>query len=409
MSEKIKSFGQYELIKKIGKGGMAEIFLARETMQHGIVREVVIKKIHDHLSQNEEFITMFHDEARIAVRLTHPNVVQIYDVGNHDGSFYIAMEYIRGNDIRQIYNQAFKKKYKILLPYSIQMIIGACEALHYAHQMRDLDGKKLRLVHRDVSPQNIIIGYDGTVKVVDFGVAKASNQMYQTKVGVLKGKYSYMSPEQALGQAVDFRTDVFALGVILYELTCGKRLFKRESEVATLHAVIEAKFKLPSEIIPGYPNDLEKIIIQALQKEKEKRYTSALEMKEALENVLIKRKILMSMSHLSFFMHDLFDIRDETAQTTLKNLEIQGQAVLTTQIHELNEDAESASAEQVTGPTILAHSAEPTIETKVDQETITPQHSEEANTLILPKKKTSLFTSIWNRIHEAVSQIFAEK
>jgi serine/threonine-protein kinase len=299
-------FGNYEIIRRIAAGGMAEVFLAKQSGLGGFERLVCIKRILPHLGDQPDFIRMFEDEARIAANLIHPNIAQIYDIGQFEGSYFIAMEYVRGEDMRRTYNAEVGRGQA--LPQDKAALIGmyAAAGLDYAHRQTTIDGRPLGIVHRDISPQNIIISYDGHVKIVDFGVAKAAGKVTETRSGVLKGKYSYMSPEQASGDPIDGRTDVFALGITLYEVTTGTRLFKRENELDTLHAVIEGKIKPPGRIIAAYSTDLEAIVMKALQYDPDDRYQTAAEMEQALERYLVAIHHPTSPSALATYMHDLF-------------------------------------------------------------------------------------------------------
>lgn len=299
-------FGPYEILRKIATGGMAEVFLAKQSGMGGFERLVCIKRILSHLGEQEDFIKMFQDEARIAANLIHPNIAQIYDIGEISGSYYIAMEYVRGEDLRRIYNQEVARGRAMPPEPAAQIVMGAASGLDYAHRQTSIDGKPLGLVHRDISPQNILVTYDGHVKLVDFGVAKAAGKMTETRSGVLKGKYSYMSPEQASGDPIDGRTDIFALGITLYEVTTGVRLFKRENELETLHAVIECKVTPPSQIIPGYDSSLEEIVLKALAHDQDERYPSAGEMERDLERFLVRRSHPTGSSALASYMQDLF-------------------------------------------------------------------------------------------------------
>jgi eukaryotic-like serine/threonine-protein kinase len=301
-------FGKYRLVKRIATGGMAEIFLAhhRDRSEEALV----IKRILPHLAKSPEFVSMFLDEARIAARFQHPNIVQIEDLGQIDGAYYIAMEYVHGEDIRRIYNRAYKLQRSLPLSHSITVIADAAMGLGYAHKFKDeFTGKTVGVVHRDVSPQNILVTYEGTVKVVDFGIAKAANKVAQTRAGVLKGKYSYMSPEQALGDPIDQRTDIFALGIILYETTTGTRLFKRHNELATLQAIIKCEFTPPSEALPGYPSGLETVLLRSLEKHPADRYADAEEFAQALYGFLKESRLYVERSVIADFMHDLFEER----------------------------------------------------------------------------------------------------
>src|SRR6516165_5452866 len=218
-------FGKYELISRLAAGGMAEIFLARTKSIQGFEKYLVIKRILSHRSQDPEFVRMFLDEARVAATLDHPNIVQIYDVGHVDNEYFIAMEYLRGHNLIEIVRAGAKLGYfKPPLEHVMSVLTGVCAGLHYAHDKRDFQGRPLDIVHRDVTPQNIVVSFDGAVKIVDFGIAKAATREVETLAGTLKGKIGYMSPEQCRGAAVVLRSDVFAVGISLYELTTGKRL-----------------------------------------------------------------------------------------------------------------------------------------------------------------------------------------
>ncbi len=299
-------FGNYVLLKKLGTGGMAEVFLAKQTGLAGFERLVCIKRILPHLTEHSEFITMFQDEARIAANLNHPNIVQIYELGEIDGSYFIAMELIKGEDVRQIYNAEVAKG--CIIPYvnAAQMIYGACNGLGFAHASCDAMGKPLGLVHRDISPQNILVTYNGFPKIVDFGVAKARGKMTETRSGVLKGKYSYMSPEQAKGEQIDGRSDIFATGIVLYEITTGQRLFKRENEIETLHAVMNCRVAPPSKIVPGYPKDLEEIVMHSLAAKADDRYATAYDFANDLEQFILDQGSTTSPQALGSYMQELF-------------------------------------------------------------------------------------------------------
>ncbi|MDP1915381.1 MAG: serine/threonine-protein kinase [Myxococcales bacterium] len=302
----LETYGRYQLLKKLATGGMAQIYLARQLGVQGFEKLLVVKRILPHLAENEDFITMFLDEARIAARLNHPNVVQIFDLGQQDDTFYIAMEYIHGEDVRKVWKQAERQGTAIPIPLICRIIIESCSGLDYAHKKADPGGRPLNIVHRDISPQNILVSFEGGVKVVDFGIAKAADQATVTKSGVLKGKYSYMSPEQAQGKPVDARTDVFALGVVLYELLTGARLFKRANDIQTLNAVTECKIEPPSNVDARLPKDLDPIVMRALAKNREDRYPDAREMQQALEDWVLKNKLPSGSVHLAAFMQDIY-------------------------------------------------------------------------------------------------------
>ena len=299
-------FGNYEIIRRLATGGMAEVLLAKQHGMGGFERLVCLKRILPHLSRQEDFLKMFQDEARIAANLMHPNIAQIYDIAQEGDDFYISMEYVRGEDLRRVYNQEVARGQTIPPNIAAHVAMGAAAGLDYAHRQTTLDGQPLGLVHRDISPQNIVVAYDGHVKLIDFGVAKAAGKLIQTRSGVLKGKYSYMSPEQASGDPLDGRTDVFALGITLYEITTGTRLFKRENELETLHAVIACNVPPPSQVVPHYDPALEAIIMKALAYDADDRFITAGEMEHALEEYLIQAGHPTSASNLATYMHELF-------------------------------------------------------------------------------------------------------
>jgi len=299
-----RDFGKYRLVRKIATGGMAEIFLAQDRASPDA--PIVVKRILPHLMENKEFVSMFLDEARIAAQLRHENIVEIFDVGRIEGAFYIAMEWVHGEDVRRIYNQAYKLQRSLPLSHSIRVIAEAAIGLGFAHRLPDLTGKPLGVVHRDVSPQNILVTYDGRVKIVDFGIAKAERKVIRTRAGVLKGKYSYMSPEQAMGDPIDHRTDIFALGIILYETTTGNRLFKRHNELATLQAIMKCQITPPGEVLEGYPVELEKIGLKALSKDLDERYQRAEDFADDLMHFLRTSGLYVERESIADFMQDLF-------------------------------------------------------------------------------------------------------
>ncbi len=301
-----ESYGDYQLLKKLATGGMAQIYLARQQGMEGFEKFLVVKRILPHLAENDDFIKMFLDEARIAARLNHPNIVQIFNLGAQDDSYFIAMEFIHGEDVRRVWKRADLKAKPIPVPLVARIIMDACGGLDYAHKKVDSQGKPLNIVHRDISPQNILVTFEGGVKVVDFGIAKAADQATVTKSGVLKGKYSYMSPEQASGQKIDRRSDIFALGVVLYELTTGTRLFKRANDIQTLNAVTECEVLPPSEVNPALPKDFDPIVMKALAKRPEDRYQEAILFQAALENWVLQNKFPSSSVQLAGFMQDIY-------------------------------------------------------------------------------------------------------
>ena len=301
-----RQFGNYEILRKLASGGMAEVFLAKHRGLGGFERLVCIKRILPHLSEQEDFIKMFQDEARIVANLIHPHIAQIYDIGQLDDTYYIAMEYVRGEALRRVYNGEVARGRAMPVEPAAHIAMGAASGLDFAHRQTSIDGRPMGIVHRDVSPQNVLVTYDGHVKLIDFGVAKAEGKLNETRSGVLKGKYSYMSPEQASGDPIDGRTDIFALGITIYEVTTGVRLFKRESEIETLHAVIECNVTAPGELVPGYDEELQEIVMRALAHDPDERFATAGDMERALERFLVRRGHPTSASSLAAYMQDLF-------------------------------------------------------------------------------------------------------
>ncbi|MGD0526467.1 MAG: serine/threonine-protein kinase [Polyangiaceae bacterium] len=302
-------FGKYTLIRKLATGGMAELFLAIQKSMAGFEKLLVIKRILPAMNKDRAFIDMLLHEARIAATLSHPNVVQVFDVGEVDGAYFIAMEHVHGEDLRSIVKQ-MKKKDVIEFPleHALSIVLGMCAGLAYSHDRRDLDGTPLNIVHRDVSPQNVVVTFTGDVKVVDFGIAKSDAVFEErSKNGHLKGKVPYMSPEQARGEPIDWRSDVFATGVILFELTTGKRLFKGTSEYDTLKLICDREYPLPSQARLGYPRELEVIVMRALAKDRAQRWQSAREMQGAIEEFVRKERLAVSTIALSKFMQGLFE------------------------------------------------------------------------------------------------------
>ncbi len=302
------NFGQYLLLSKIATGGMAELFKAKRKGVEGFEKILAIKRILPHMSDNEEFITMFIDEAKLAAQLTHHNVCQIFDLGKIDNSYYIAMEYVHGKDLRAVLKAARTKSKAIPAELGILITSKICSALDYAHRKNDSTGQPLNLVHRDVSPQNILITYEGDVKLVDFGIAKAATKVHVTQHGALKGKLLYMSPEQAWGKAVDRRSDIFSVCAVLYEMLAGRPLFFEDSdtEVTILEKVREARVTPICSVVPTLPKELEKILNKGLQKNPDDRYQLASELQKDLDNLIYTEGYNATSASLASFARNLF-------------------------------------------------------------------------------------------------------
>ena len=300
-------FGKFILLERVSVGGMAEVYRAKLLNAPDFERFFAIKRILPHLAADKDFVTMFINEAKVAVELEHPNVCQIYELGRLGQSHYIAMEYIAGRDVQAI--QSYYRKHKKIMSISQAcfIIAQAAQGLDYAHRAVDASGQPLGLVHRDVSPQNLLVTYDGVVKLIDFGVSKAARKTTHSKSGVLKGKFSYMSPEQAVDGPIDHRSDIFALGVVFWELLTGRRLFQSESEFAILEMISECKIEKPSKYNRMIPEAVERICMKALEKDVSKRYAWASEMVIDLLEFINSCKTPFTQWHLQTWMCKAFE------------------------------------------------------------------------------------------------------
>ncbi|MFP2903008.1 serine/threonine protein kinase, partial [Corallococcus sp. 4LFB] len=297
--------GKYVVRRKLAEGGMAEIFLCTARGPEGFEKEVVIKRVRAFLASDPDFVQMFIAEARLASRLNHANVVQIFDFDKHEDTYYLAMEYVRGCSLWELRKRS--KEAMTPMPPVLVAHIGAevARGLHYAHRLR-VNGELLNLVHRDVTPHNVLVSYDGAVKLTDFGIAKAGNKL--TNPGVLKGKFAYMSPEQARGESVDVRTDVFALGVVLWELLTGGRLFQGDSEIAVLRAVQESAIVPPARLNPDVPPDLDAVIRRALERDLSQRFQTAGELERALAQCVLNHARSVDDTDVGAFVRRLFPV-----------------------------------------------------------------------------------------------------
>lgn len=281
--------GRFEVVGLLATGGMAEILLARIHGPSGFERPVVIKRILPHLARLPEFRTMFTDEARLVARIFHENVVQVHELGAEGDELFLVMEYLEGESAGGLTRRLVGRGAELEPWLGAHIVAEACAGLHAAHELDGDTGEPLGLVHRDISPQNLFVTYSGGTKVLDFGIAKAADRSTKTKTGHVKGKFQYMSPEQCLGESVDRRSDIFSLGIVLYELTTGRRLFKRDNELLTFQAICREPIVFPSKLVPSYPKALEPIVLRALARRPEDRYSTAQDMRTDL--VLAMREI----------------------------------------------------------------------------------------------------------------------
>jgi tetratricopeptide (TPR) repeat protein len=298
-------FGKYQLLDKIAVGGMAELYRAKVTGDYGFEKQVAIKKILPHLSDEGNLVKAFIDEAKLAALLQHENIVQIYDFGNLNGEYFIAMEYLFGKDLRKLSYKAKAKAAPIDLENTLYVISRICAGLDYSHNLKDLQGKPLNIIHRDINPQNIIITYEGQVKIIDFGIAKAASHNSTTHEGLIKGKLAYMSPEQANGKIIDHRSDIFSSGIILYELLAGQRMFQGE----TMHIytqVRDAVYEPLESLMPDLPARLHEVVQHALAKEPDQRYQSGGEMLADLEECIYQLSFRPNARNFAVCVKDLF-------------------------------------------------------------------------------------------------------
>lgn len=303
----IEQFGKYILLEKIAAGGMAEVYLAKSNGANGVSKFVAVKRILPQYSDNDEFIDMFKEEAKVAINLNHSNVVSIYEFGIEKGQFYLVMEYVAGRNLRQILNEMKKANKSINIEQAVYIVKEAAAGLDHAHRCTDSkSGKPLNITHRDMSPQNIMISFEGESKVIDFGIAKAERDSEATKAGTLKGKFAYMSPEQSEGLPIDPRTDVFALGIILWELLANDRLFTGSNEAAILRKVRDCQVPPIRKINPLVPPELERIVTKALAKDKNIRYQTAANLQKDLNRFLNMQYPDFASQDFSAFIKECF-------------------------------------------------------------------------------------------------------
>lgn len=341
----MKQLGNYELLHHITTGGMAEVYLARQTGLAGFSKLLILKMIRPELSEDPEFAEMFLNEARLTAALDHPGIGQVFDVGKSDGRYYLVMEFIRGETLRKISRACRERGNSFPLDTVLFIFRRVCEALHFIH------GHSPPVVHRDISPQNIMISFDGAVKLIDFGIAKACDlsESESTQVGIIKGKFSYLSPEQARGERLTPQTDIFSLGVVLWEILTGKRLFRRPERLLTLQAVMEAPIPDPRSLRPDVPPELSRCVLRALARSPSERYSNAMEMLLDLENISSGRNLQSSQVALARFARELLPEKVASLQRLLsaekpaRNLEKQ----LFDDLHfDLDGDADSLPPEE---------------------------------------------------------------
>ena len=308
-----RRLGRYELCFELASGGMATVYLARMTSAAdaaSLERLVALKLIHRHLAHNSDFVEMFLDEARIAARINHPNVCTVYDFGEERGVYYIAMELLEGESLHQVMRRASQggdpEMQRMWPAFAARIVADAAEGLHAAHELMGPRGEPLQVVHRDVSLQNLFVCYDGSVRVVDFGIARASDRVHQTVTGTLKGKYAYMAPEQLLMSGVDRRADIWSLGVVLWEMLARKRLFKRATEPQTIQALQQMEVPGPSTVTAGVPSALDPIVLRALSRDPARRHATARELGRDLSRFILSFGEPAGVAELADWMRSTF-------------------------------------------------------------------------------------------------------
>ncbi len=308
-AESDQKYGRYRLCFELAAGGMGKVFLARAEGPEGFEKLVALKRIHPHLAEERTFVEMFLDEARIASRISHPNVCSVFDFGEQDGTYYIAMDYLVGEPLSRILagcSRVEGRGGRERMLIGCRIVADACEGLHAAHELRGTRGDPLHVVHRDISPHNLFVTFDGGVKVVDFGIARAADQIHDTTTGSVKGKWAYMSPEQAHGETVDRTTDVWSMGVVLWEVATGKRLFHRKTATKTVLAVTMEPIPKPSDADPRVPPALDAIVMRALDRDPKKRHRSARELGREILRFLNAEGVTIGLPDIAEWLEDLF-------------------------------------------------------------------------------------------------------
>ena len=300
---------RYRVIERIAAGGMAEVYRAESAGLEGFKKIVAIKRVLPHLAEKKQFIGMFLDEARTSAHLSHSNCVQVFDIGVGDNTYFIVMEYVDGSDLKAIIEHRRSRNQRLPLEAASLICQRICEGLSYAHEVTDTKGRKLGIVHRDMSPPNVLITRHGEVKIADFGLAKANSQLERSEPGIIKGKFSYLSPEAAQGETVDHRTDIFAIGIMLWEMLAGRRLFLGESDLDTVRQVQASRVPSLAQINPEVTPELERIVQKALARDSNKRYQSARELGRDLNSFLFRLGKPVSSFEIANLVKETIDAR----------------------------------------------------------------------------------------------------
>ena len=352
MREVLKKFGRYFLLDQIAQGGMAEIYRARLASPDGAGRLLVIKRIQAGFGSNNEFLQMFKSEIKVTMGFNHPNIVQLYDFGEEQNQPFISMELVDGKNLKQFISRCTERKETLPIDIAAYIIEQACSALQYAHTFKDkITGAPLNIVHRDISPQNVIIAFEGSVKVIDFGIAKATTNVESTRAGIIKGKPSYLSPEQISGETLDGRCDIFALGAVFWELLTGKKLFSGENDLAVLKQIesCQTSVKPPSTLNSQVPPELNYIVLKALAKQRDKRYQTAEELQRAIHKFIYAYSPDFDPADLSYYAKNLFKDEIVEDRKRIQKLNDKVEQLLSAEfVHEGNTALQEVKAEKPT-------------------------------------------------------------
>lgn len=314
-------FGKYFLLEKIATGGMAEIYKAMYRAGGDFEKTLVIKRILPHLATDEEFVSMFRDEAKLTVRLSHANVVQVFDFGRHGDDHFLAMEYVQGQNLRQVMRRCQELGATVPIPFALYCCMEVCKGLQYAHTRKDENDQPMGIIHRDITPSNILLSYDGEVKIADFGIAKAVSRHSGTQAGMIKGKASYLSPEQVKGkEVVDHRADIYSLGAVLWELLVGRKLFSGENDFEIMNKIAEAVVDRPSNVNASVPERIDLVSMMALERDRMKRYPNAASMQKDLARLLAEFGGDVTSVDIGNFLHRLFKKEMEEEKEASKSM-----------------------------------------------------------------------------------------
>lgn len=315
-------FGKYYLLERIATGGMAEIFKAKYRAEGGFEKTLVIKRILPHLAQDDDFIAMFRDEAHLTVRLNHANIVQVFDFGKHEEDYFLAMEYVQGQNLRQVMRRCQELGAPVPIPFALLAVNEVAKGLNYAHTRRDDSDQLLGVIHRDVTPSNVLVSYEGEVKIADFGIAKAQSRASGTQAGMIKGKAAYLAPEQVMGRPIDARVDLFSLGAVLWEMLVGRKLFTGDTDFEIMAKITKGPIPAPSQANAAIPPDIDHVVMRCLERDPERRYPGAAALQKDLTPLLQKYGATVTTVDVSSFLRRIFRKEMEAEREASKSLRL---------------------------------------------------------------------------------------